>query len=183
MENKKIIIGLVGETGSGKDTVANYLQEKYGATTMRFADPLNDALKIFVGDILKQDQQWISFVLREHFGNNILALALKKKIEQSDGLIVVNGVRTWDDYQMIKSFIGSQVLYVTADQKLRWQRIFGRGEKTDDAVDFSKFLEIEKAETEKHILEIGTKADFAIINEKDLEFLLAETDKIMQKIL
>lgn len=180
---KKTVIGLVGETGSGKDTVANYLKEKYGVVAIRFADPLSDALKIFVDDILKQDQQWISLMLREHFGNDILAKALRKKVSNSEGMVVVNGMRTWNDYEMIKSFSPSHVIYVTAEQKLRWERVFGRGEKIDDAVSFEKFQEIGKAEAEIHISEIGKKADFTIRNEKDLPALLRSVDEVMEKII
>jgi dephospho-CoA kinase len=71
---------------------------------------------------------------------------------------------------------------VTADQKLRWERTIGRDEKADDNITFEKFEEMERAETEVHIPEIGAKADFVIKNENSLEFLLAEVDKIMVKI-
>ena len=48
-KSKQIIIGLVGEPGSGKDTVSKYLTEKYGAMEIRFQDPLLDALKNYMG--------------------------------------------------------------------------------------------------------------------------------------
>ena len=44
--NKKIVIGLVGEAGSGKDAVAEYLGEKHKAVLLRFADPLREALSL-----------------------------------------------------------------------------------------------------------------------------------------
>ncbi|PIP27021.1 MAG: hypothetical protein COX30_04205, partial [Candidatus Moranbacteria bacterium CG23_combo_of_CG06-09_8_20_14_all_39_10] len=109
--------------------------------------------------------------------------ALRKKVEQGEGLISVNGLRMSEDYDFVKSFVPSFVIYITADQKLRWERVFGRGEKTDDKVSFEKFQEIEKSETEVHIPEIGAKADFTIRNEQDLAYLLAETDKIMTEIM
>lgn len=183
MEKKKIVIGLVGETGSGKDTVANHLQEKHGARLMRFADPIKEVLGIFFEKFSKEDQQWLALEFRQRFGADILSKALRKKIENGEGLLVVNGIRFWEDYEFIKSFENSHIIYTTLDQKLRWERTTKRKEKTDDAVSFEKFQEIERAETEVHIPEIGAKADFTIKNEKDLEFLLAETDKIMQRIL
>lgn len=182
-QRKKVIIGLVGETGSGKDTVAKYLAEKYGATLMRFADPLKDTLKIYFDKFSKEDQQWLAMEFRGRFGNDVLGRALRKKVEDGSGLISINGLRMPEDYDFVKSFAPSFVIYITADQKLRWERVFGRGEKTDDKVSFEKFQEIERAETEVHIPEIGAKADFTVHNEKDLEYLLSETDKIMDKIM
>lgn len=178
----KIIIGLVGETGSGKDTVADHLAEKYGAKLMRFADPIKDVLKIFFEQSSKQDQQWLYLQLRERFGSDVLGKALRRKVENAEGLIVINGLRMPVDYPFVKSFGNSYVLYVTADQKLRWERVHNRGEKSDDMVDFEKFQEIERAETEVHIPEIGAKADFMIHNEKDLDFLLQSVDEVMEKI-
>lgn len=179
---KKIIIGLVGETGSGKDTVAEYLREKYGAKLMRFADPMKEVLGILFEKFSKQDQQWMYSKLKERFGGNVLCNALQKKVENAEGIIIVNGMRMPEDYAFIKSFENSYILYITVDQKLRWERVFNRGEKTDDKVSFEKFQEIERAETEVHIPEIGAKADFTIRNEKDLEYLLKEVDEVMAEI-
>jgi len=182
-QKRKVVIGLVGETGSGKDTIANYLQEKYGVWLMRFADPLKDTLKIYFDQFSKDDQQWLAMAFRKRFGNDILGRALKQKVENAEGLISINGLRMPEDYDFVRSFSPSVIIYVTADQKLRWERTSSRGEKTDDKMDFAYFQELEKAETEVHIPEIGAKADFTIRNEKDLEHLLSEADRIMAEIL
>jgi dephospho-CoA kinase len=182
MENKKIVIGLVGESGSGKDTVAKYLSEKYGAKLMRFADPIKETLNIYFEQSSREDQQWLALEFRKRFGNDILSRAIRKKIDNADGLVVVNGLRFWEDYDFVKSFKPGFVLYVTANQKLRWERTSGRGEKTDDDVTLEKFQEMERVETEVHIPEIGAKADFIIKNERDLAHLLSEVDGIMKKI-
>ena len=180
---KKIIIGLLGESGSGKDTVANYLHEKYGAKLMRFADPIKETLNIYIEKSSREDQQWLALEFRQRFGNDILSKAIRRKIDHTDGLIVINGIRFWEDHEFVESFNPGKTIYVTADQKLRWERTKHRNEKSDDNVSFEKFQEVEKIETEVHIPEIGKKADFTIRNEKDLEYLLTETDKIMADIM
>ncbi len=179
---EKIIIGLIGESGSGKDTVANYLKEKYNAKLMRFADPLKEILHIFFDKISREDQQWLALQLRDRFGHDIFPKALKRRIDNETGLIVINGIRFWEDYEFIEKFEAGHTIYVTADQKMRWERSIKRKEKTDDGVSFEKFQEMEQAETEVLVPEIGTKADHIIRNEKDLDYLLAETDRIMSEI-
>lgn len=178
----KIIIGLVGESGSGKDTVAKYLEEKYGAKLMRFADPLKEILHIFFDKISREDQQWLAMELRNRFGNDIFPKALKRRIKNECGLAVVNGIRFEEDHKFVKNFECGYIMYITADQELRWKRSVKRSEKSDDSMSFDKFQETEKYETEIHIPEIGKKADFKIINDKDLEFLLKSVDEIMAKI-
>lgn len=181
--DKKIIIGLAGESGSGKDTVAEYFKQKFGAILMRFADPLRETLGLYIDNISREDLQWLSFELRNRFGNRVLSKALRKKIEEMDGgLIVINGMRVMEDCDFVKSFEDAFVLYVTLDQKARWKRIFGRREKSDDSVSFEKFQEMELAEIEVQIPKIGEKADYRIENIGSKEELFAKVDEIIGKI-
>jgi dephospho-CoA kinase len=178
----QVIIGLVGETGSGKDTVANHLAENYGAKLMRFADPIKDTLSIYFNKLSKKDQQWLYLSLSGRFGEDILCRALKKRLEaDTSALIVINGLRMPCDYDFIKNH-GGLVLYVTADQKLRWERVKNRNEKTDDGMSFEKFQELDSKETEIHIPQIGQKADKRIDNDKDLKHLLEKTDEFASNL-
>ncbi len=180
---KRIIIGLVGETGSGKDTVAEYLAKEYGAELMRFADPIKDTLSIYFDKLSKEDQSWLYLVFKARFGDDILARAMAKRVEDSESdLIIINGVRMPSDYDFVKKYSDAHILYVTVDQKIRWERIANRGEKTDDKISFEKFQELDRQETEKHIPEIGAKADRVIRNEKDLNHLLSEADVYMNEL-
>ena len=68
-------------------------------------------------------------------------------------------------------------------QKIRWERTVSRGEKSDDAMTFEKFIETEgEMETEKYVPEMKDKADYIIANDKDLPSLLAEVDRVMEEI-
>lgn len=180
---KKTIIGLLGETGSGKDTVAEYLQEEYGAKLMRFADPMKETLSIYFDKLSKADQSWLYLVFKERFGEDVLSRAMAKRVEdEKSSLIVINGLRMPSDYDFVKKYPDSYVLYITLDQKIRWERVASRGEKTDDKISFEKFQELDRQETEIHISEVGAKADKKINNDKDLNYLLSEVDKYMTEI-
>ncbi|MCK4635937.1 MAG: hypothetical protein KAT32_03660 [Candidatus Moranbacteria bacterium] len=181
---KKIVIGLVGETGSGKDTVADYLKRKYDVHLLRFSLPLKKALKFFFESPKKSDQSWLYQVFKERFGEEILHLGIKRFIEQHNGIMCINGLRMPKDFEFVKSLENSYVIYITADQKLRWQRAYCRGEKADDKQCFGDFQEFEaNAETEKAVPEIGSQADFMIKNESTMDYLLTEVDKAMEEIL
>lgn len=180
MQSERIIIGLVGETGSGKDTVAGYLRNRYGAYTVRFADPIKETFSLFFNRFSKEDQAWLAMRMKERFGKNVLGHALRRRIHEVEGIVSVNGLRFPEDYDFVKSFPESMVIYVTAPQKLRWERTRKRGEKTDDESSFEKFQEFEQSETESHIPDIGARADVRIENTGTLEDLIAAVDKAVQ---
>jgi dephospho-CoA kinase len=181
-KRRRIVIGLVGSTGSGKDTVANYLKEKHGVQKMRFADPLKETLAIYFDKFSKEDQSWLAVQFRNRFGDDILSRALRKRIDNGEGIIMINGVRFWEDFHFVKSYSDSYVIFIDVPQKLRWERTINRGEKSDDAMSFEKFKETEQVETEKYVSAIGERADFRIKNDKDLAHLLSEVDRVMEEI-
>lgn len=181
----KLIIGLVGETGSGKDTVANHINKKYDVTLRRFASPLKKTLRFFTKKASKDDNAWLYGVLKERFGEDVLHEALRKEINHLErDVICVNGLRMPKDEEFIRSFPNSVIIYVTADQHLRWERTLNRGEKSDDNKPFEDFQEFEAtAETEKAVPEIGARAEHKIQNAGTLDDLLSATNDIMDQLL
>jgi len=180
---KVIVIGVIGKPGSGKDTITDYIAKKYKGKVIKFADPLNEMLSVFVDHVSREDQQWLSFQMRERFGEDIFAKVLRKRIFSGDSLIILNGIRFWENVEFLKSFKNNHSIFIDVNPKTRWKRVFGRKEKKDDKVSFKKFQELDNAETEVAIETIGQKADFIINNEGDSKTLLRIIDAIMQKIL
>ncbi len=184
MNDKKIVIGLVGETGSGKDTVAHYLKRRYEVNLLRFSRPLKKALASFFEKSSKEDQSWLYGIFKERFGEDVLHRGIALYISQHNGIMCVNGLRMKMDLEFIRSFENNYIIYVTADQKLRWERVIGRGEKSDDNQSFEDFKKFEEtAETEKAIPEIGKQADFTVRNEGTMDELLWQVDDAMKEIL
>ncbi len=179
----KKIIGLVGETGSGKNAFCRLAREIIPeAVCLRFSDPLTQALEIFIEEIKKEDQQWLGITLRERFGKNVLAEAIKKKVKGlGEEWIIVDGIRVWEEFEMLKG-LGAKIVYITADSKKRWQRIAGRGEKKDDIIPYEKFLELEKVETEILIPEMGKKADFRVENNGSKEELAKKIAELINRL-
>lgn len=180
----KIIIGLIGETGSGKDTFCDRIKKtvKKPVFCFRFSDPLSEVLKIFFDEVKKEDQQWLAGNLRERFGENILGEAIKKKVNgMKKGIIILNGVRMPQEVKMIKE-IGGKIIYITADSRTRWERVTKRGEKKDDSVSYEKFLEMEKAKSEVNIPDLGREADFRIENNGSVDNLYKKIDMLIKNI-
>lgn len=166
----KKIIGLAGEIGAGKDTFCSYVKENYGNVfVFRFSDALTEALKVFFDEVKREDQQWLGAALKERFGGDILVRALIKKANSiKEGIVILNGVRAEMEEKAVKE-AGGKIIYVTAGQKARWERVKIRKEKADDDVPFEKFVEMHRAVNELPIPEIGKRADFKIENNDSRE--------------
>jgi dephospho-CoA kinase len=183
--SQPLIIGLVGETGSGKDTVANHIHKRYGVPLLRFADPLKKTLSALVDHPSKDDHAWLYDTLKERFGDDVLHMALRRQISHSAApVLCVNGLRMLRDEEFVRSFPNNFILYVTADQKLRWERTLRRGEKSDDAQSFDAFAQFEEtAQTEQAVPHIGARADVTIVNDGSLDDLLAKVNAAMDDVI
>lgn len=179
----KKIIGIVGAPGSGKDAFCEKAAKLVKPVfCFRFSDSLSEALRVFLDEFGREDQQGLVTYLRKKYGEDILAKALKKKIESvKSGWVLVNGIRAWGDYEMVKS-LGGKIIYITAEPKIRWQRLSKRTEKKDDQVSFERFLELENAESEQFIPAIGAKADFKITNNGSWQKLTNQITQVIESL-
>lgn len=181
-ENKKIIIGLVGEKLAGKDTTANYLVAKYGAGHFRFTHILDAILEDLDMPISRKNEIDLGLSLRKIFGPHVLVEALGHRVNKSwEKIIVVNGIRM-DELEVVKNW-GAKVIYVTAPMELRFERYKNRKEKDDDGVmDFENFKTQEAGPTEAGIPDLGKQADFRIDNVGSLDELYKKVDEIVSEV-
>jgi hypothetical protein len=60
---KPVVVMLLGRAGSGKTSAGKYIQDKYGATVVRFAEPLKNLARELWG--FSHEQVWGSFEIKE----------------------------------------------------------------------------------------------------------------------
>jgi dephospho-CoA kinase len=180
----KIIFGFVGELGSGKTVVCDYLKEKYGANSYRFSGPLRDVLDRVYLDQSRENMQNLSTIMREQFGQDLLAKIMAHDAEKDSGEIVtVDGVRRFPDIEHLQKLDGFYLVYVTVDSRIRYERIVARGQNPgENKISYEEFLESEKSEADRSITEVGEKADFKIINDGSLEDLYQKIEEVINKL-
>lgn len=180
----KIILGLIGELAAGKGTVASYLKKKYGAVSFRFSDSLRETLNDYDLEVSRENMQKLSTILRQNFAENILAKAITQKIKNTqEKIITIDGVRRLTDIENLKDLTGFYLIYITADQKTRYNRYIKRNENTgDDLISFKNFQEKEKAEADRQIPEVAQAAKFIINNNGTVEELHQQIDEILKKL-
>ncbi len=184
----KLVIGIVGEKGSGKGTFPTLLQEivpdkKIAKTT--FSDSLTETFKVWSLPPTRENYIKLMVAMRDTFGPNVLANSVRKRIEDLEGdIVIVDGMRWMADLEMIRSLPNSKVLYITADPKVRYERTKARGQKAGETeASFEQFMKQETAATEVDIPKIAAQADFTINNNGTLEEFKRQTQDLLNKFL
>jgi dephospho-CoA kinase len=178
---QKIILGLVGDLAAGKGTIAKYLHEKYSANTYKFSTMLRDILDRIYVEKSRENLQVISTFIRENYGQDVMSKVIAKDVENDPGnIVVVDGIRRPTDITYLKKLEGFHLIYITADQKTRWERLVKRKENPgDDGKSFEDFCRDEQAEAESLIQELGKKAEIRVDNDGDMEELFGKVEEII----
>ncbi len=180
----KIIFGLAGEMASGKSSVAKHLSEKYGAEVFKFSNILRDALSRIHKDNSRENLQMMSTMLRETYGEDILAKAMADDVNDATGdIIAVDGVRRLGDIEHLKKIEGFHLVYLEADIEKCHVRLSVRGENIDDnGKSFEEFKKDRAREAERQIIELKEFADIIITNNGTLENLYDSVDEFIESV-
>lgn len=182
------VIGLVGEKGSGKQTFVNFLKEIYpdlNIRQVRFSDILAQTLMIWDIPITRVNLQKLAIMMNTTFGQQALANAAKFSIEGDNASVVIfDGIRRKTELDLVKNMANHILIYITADQNLRYQRLKLRSEKVGETgLTFEQFLAEEKSKAEVNIPSLGKKADIKIENNGTMEQFRSSVKQFASKVL
>ncbi len=171
---KKIIIGLIGEKGSGKGTFVDLLSKiinKNNIVHLKSSMILGDSLDLWNIKKTRENLQKLAIVMDENFGKGTLTNAIYERIKNDKkNIVIYDGIRWQTDVEMIRSFHKNILIYITANPKVRYERLKERKEKIgEENLTFEQFMKEEKAYTEIFISRIGKTADFKIENNYSIE--------------
>ncbi|MBU1202919.1 AAA family ATPase [Patescibacteria group bacterium] len=181
MKQEKIILGFTGLIACGKGTAAKYFASKYNADTFRFSTMLRDILDRLYLPQSRENFQIISPVLREAFGQDLMAKVISEDVKNSQAeMIVIDGMRRPADIEYLKKISGFKMIAIEVDAKVRYERLRARGENSDDKEKtWEQFQAEHKAETEIYIPDLMKQADITINNNGTLEELYKQLDKLV----
>jgi Dephospho-CoA kinase len=183
MTNEKIIIGLVGQMASGKGTIAEYLRDKHGAEFFTFSTPLRDVLKRLHLETSRANLQKMSTLLRESFGQELLAKIITQDVEASPkNIVMVEGIRRFSDIKFLGDLKGFVLVRIAADEKIRYERLVKRAQNQNDKEKtFEQFIVDHQAEPELEIPKVMAEAKEEINNDGDFGALYAQIEKVLTK--
>lgn len=181
------IIGIGGTNGSGKDSLAQILADDFGWLFVSGSDILRRELKRRGLPIERENLRALSAEWRREHG---LGYLIDKAVEQFKkgnykGLAIAS-LRNPGEADRVHE-LGGKVVWLDADPKLRYDRIYSRGRSTEDNKTFEQFLAEEQAEMHHsgdeatlNMAGVKAKADIFIPNDSnDLKAFKAQAQKAL----
>jgi dephospho-CoA kinase len=141
------IIGLSGTNGSGKDTVAEFLKEKYGYYVASATDMLEAELKKLGLPTDRTHKRKLGNQWRREQGLGVIVQrAVDEARKAGYDKVVVGSLRNSGEADLVHE-LGGKVIWVDADPKIRYQRVVsGNRGRVEDNKTYAEFLKDEEAE-------------------------------------
>jgi dephospho-CoA kinase len=189
------IIGLAGTNGAGKDTVGHILADKHGYLFLSVTDLLRAELERQEIPVTRENMRALGNRWRRERGPSVLVdeavVSYEAVKDRHEGLAIAS-LRNPGEADRVHE-LGGTVLWVDADQRLRYERIqtnaASRERKGEDLKTFEQFQAEEATEMNKpaggdeatlDMSAVKTRADVVLVNDKDgLETLPDDLNKLL----
>jgi len=142
------LIGVGGTNGSGKDTVGQMLAQRHGWLFVSVSDLLRDEARRRGQPVEREVLRSISAQWRRQFGLGVLVDKAVEQFKEAGGKyygVVAVPMRNPGEAQHVKD-LGGLLVWVDADPKIRYQRIYSRKRSAEDNKTYQQFLAEEQAE-------------------------------------
>jgi dephospho-CoA kinase len=181
--DKKYIIGLSGEMGSGKGTIAHYLVDRYGFISLRMSDMLRDIVQRLHISETRENISKVSKMVRDTFGQDVMSHVIAEDARTSQESIVVDGIRRREDIEHLRALDNFFLVYIEVDERIRYERLVARGEnRGDSSKTFKEFQEEQNMEADRRVKELRDVSKYTLNNNGDITNLYVQMDDIIKKL-
>lgn len=166
----KIYLAIIGHTATGKESSYIAAKEAFAGKLIvsihHFSDPLNEILDLLGLERSRPNQQGLSTILRQKFGEDLLGnIICRRALADPADVVYLDGVRRPKDVEMLKKIPNSFLGFVYAPPKEAHKRLVKRNDRPDDAEKtWEQFQAEQAAEAESLIDTLRSMADFELNN-------------------
>jgi dephospho-CoA kinase len=181
----RLLIGVMGEKGGGKGTFVNVLRSVASETisAVKSSDVLAETLNLWHIPLTRSNLQNMAIIMSNQYGKGTLSNAVRERINVTkEEIVIYEGIRWPTDIDLVRSFPDNLLVYITADPKVRFERMKKRNEKVGEGeMTFEQFMKEEQAGTETHLPVISKQADVKIENNGSKEEFKNQIRKLYQE--
>ena len=180
-----MIIGITGTNTSGKDTVADYLRDKFGFKNYSLSDEIRYELTSRGMDHSRENMIVAGNEIRQKFEANELAVRVVKRIrsDETEKVIVTSVRNPAEVSELKKNFPNFKLLFVDAPIELRYERSRARG-RIGDGESLGDFrakeaVELDGGEKGQRLIACSKLADLSIMNDGSLDDLKKKIESVL----
>ncbi len=121
--------------------------------------------------------------LRIEYGNDIVAKRCIEKIRQfNDSTILIDGIRSSTEVDLFREHWPLYVIAITCSNEIRFNRIKIRG-RSDDTTDIEQIRKRDMRELNFGLGVVIERANYTIVNDKDVESLKKKVINLVKGLL
>lgn len=182
-QKDKKILAIVGMPGSGKTEAAEYLKEQ-GLPIVNFSDIVNKLIDSKKLRHTLEVHHQVRQELRDKHGYEAMAVLSKKNLEKEmkkNNLVVIEGMRSWEEYEYLKKEFPKASIYILAmyaDKPKRYSRIAKRKDRKQlrgEERDLDELIQT-------HMGPTIAFADFLVKNNFSKEELYDKLDEVHREV-
>jgi dephospho-CoA kinase len=183
----KLILGVGGTIGAGKDVCTDHLKSKHGFVVIEMGDLVREEAKQNNMSETRENLQFLTKKQTDEFGIGYWTRKAIKKVEELKAdHVAINGVRRPVDVTLPKKVFRDKfkLLFVDADVAVRFKRLKER-KRPGDPKTLAEFKKQEQNEWKIFDFEKTMKlADFTIKNETaSMEDFYRQIDEVIFKLI
>ncbi len=176
-----MILGVTGDAGSGKDTVAEILQEK-GFVHISFSDLIREELQKRNMPITRDSLTVMGNELRTSYGADILAHLALERMDRTKKYVLTS-IRNPAEVHRLQEQPGFVLIRVTAPEEIRLERLRLRN-REQDAQTIQELREEEQRERSmnpaaQQLHKVAEMATITIVNDSTVEELRQKIDRFL----
>lgn len=136
-KKSKSIIAITGMPGSGKTEASNFFENEKKLPIVSFSRVINDYIDEHKLAHTEEVHKKLREEYRRKYGNQAFAVLNESKIKKAlakNSVVVIQGMRSWEEYEYLKQKFPEVKIYILAlyaDKSLRYKRIAGRGYRSE----------------------------------------------------
>jgi dephospho-CoA kinase len=180
-----MIIGLSGVLAAGKDTVAEYLEQKKGFVHISLSNILREIITSRGMEINLVNLTKVGNSLIEEFGQGHLVKEALKRVGKNEN-VVISSIRQPGEIEELHKHNDFKMIFVDAKPEIRFQRLTQRG-RSGDSDTFEEFMAIEQKQLDgkSGAMDLGKckeMSDIIIENNGTLEEFTQAIEKAISSI-
>jgi len=177
----RTFILVTGMPGSGKSIVVSVAKE-LGIPVYTMGDVVRDETLRMYGTITPELMVETSRLLRERFGEDIIALRTLERVREDHRVVLIDGVRSLKEVELFQKYGDVVIIAVHASPKTRFKRLLER-KRPGDPSSYEEFARRDLAELGFGLGHVIALADHVIINEDTPEKAREEARRILTSLV